>query len=159
MIYLSFLIYPYASHSPVPHSLIQSPYWWAYTDGSYGDKPFFNHLAQCLSLFKPFTTMHIQCLPLPPCLLFKFYVLPAWWAVRLLWWPLTECSNASMCFSIYKVFLLLFHCCILLEIKLTTTATANATTANMYMIGDAGACVLTQRLVVFHLELHLHPVC
>ena len=74
MIYLSImLIYPYAVHSPVPHSLIQSPYWWAYTDVSHDDKPFFNHLAQCLSLFKTFTTMHIQCLPLPPCLLFKSY--------------------------------------------------------------------------------------
>ena len=41
MICLSFLIYPYAVRSPVPHSLIQSPYWWAYTDGSHGDKPFF----------------------------------------------------------------------------------------------------------------------
>ena len=74
MIYLSIiLIYPYAVHSPVPHSLIQSRYWWAYTDVSHDDKPFFNHLAQCLSLFKTFTTMHIQCLPLPPCLLFKSY--------------------------------------------------------------------------------------
>ena len=26
MIYLSYLIYPNAVHSPVPHSLIQSPY-------------------------------------------------------------------------------------------------------------------------------------
>ena len=106
MIYLSFLIYPYAVHSPVPHSLIQSPYWRAYTDGSRDDKPFFNHLAQCLSLFKPFTTMHIQCLPRPPCLLFQPYVfkLPAWWAVRLLWWPLTECSNASMCFPISTMY-------------------------------------------------------
>ena len=72
MIYLSFLMYPYAVHSPVPHSL--SPYWWAYTDGSHDDKPFFNHLAQCLSLFKPFTTMHIQYLPLLPCFFFIFYV-------------------------------------------------------------------------------------
>ena len=30
--------------------------------------------------------------------------------------------------DIHKVFLLLFHCCILLEIKLTFTATAAATT-------------------------------
>ena len=45
MIYLSFFIYPYAVNSPVPHSLIQSLYWWAYTDGSHDDKPFFNHLA------------------------------------------------------------------------------------------------------------------
>ena len=41
MIYLSFLIYPYAVHSRVPHSLIQSPYWWAYIDGCHDDKPFF----------------------------------------------------------------------------------------------------------------------
>ena len=74
MIYLLFLTYPYAVHSPVPHSLIQSPYWWAYTDESHHDEPFFNHLAQSLFPFKPFTTMHIQCLPLPPCLLFKTYV-------------------------------------------------------------------------------------
>ena len=26
MIYVSFLIYPYAVHSPVPHYLFQSPY-------------------------------------------------------------------------------------------------------------------------------------
>ena len=68
MIYLSFLIYPYAVHSPVPHLLIRSLYWWAYTGGSHDDKLFFNHSAQCLSLFKLFTTMHIQCLPIPPCL-------------------------------------------------------------------------------------------
>ena len=72
MIYLSFLIYPYAVHSPVPHLLIRSLYWWAYTGGSHDDKLFFNHSAQCLSLFKLFTTM--QCLPIPPCLLFKSYV-------------------------------------------------------------------------------------
>ena len=58
MIYLSFLIYPYVFHLPVPHSLIQSPYWWVYTDGSHDDKPFFNHLAQCSSLFKPFIIAH-----------------------------------------------------------------------------------------------------
>ena len=40
VIYLSFLIYPHAVRSPVPHSLIQSPYWWAYTDESLDDKPF-----------------------------------------------------------------------------------------------------------------------
>ena len=74
MIYLSFLIYPYAGYSPVPHLLIQSPYWWAYTDGFHDDKPFFSHLAQCFSLFKPFTIMHVQCLPLSPRLLFKSYV-------------------------------------------------------------------------------------
>ena len=74
MIYLSFLKYPYVVHSPVPHLLIQSPYSWAYTDGSHDDKPFFNHLAQCCPCLNPFSTMHIQCLPLPQCLLFKSYV-------------------------------------------------------------------------------------
>ena len=66
-----------------------------------------------------------------------------------------QCFNVFP--DIYKVFLLLFRCCILLEIKLIATATA--TTATMYMIKDAGTCTLTQRLVVFHLKLHLHPVC
>ena len=74
MIYLSFIDIPYAVHSPVPHSLIQSLYWWAYADVSHDDKPLFNHLAKCLSLFKPFITFHIQYLPLPPCLLFQSYV-------------------------------------------------------------------------------------
>ena len=64
-----------------------------------------------------------------------------------------QCFNVLP--NIYNLFPLLFHCCILLEIKLTTTATATATTATMYMIDDAGTCTLTQRLVVFHLELHL----
>ena len=58
VIYLSFLIYPFAVHSPVSHSLIQSPYLWAFADGSQDDKPFFNHLAQCLFLFKPL----LQCI-------------------------------------------------------------------------------------------------
>ena len=59
MIYLSFLIYPYAVHWPVPHSLIKSPYQWAYTDGPHNDKlfltiqhnvyPYLNNLQQSLS--------------------------------------------------------------------------------------------------------------
>ena len=50
--------------------------------------------------------------------------LPAWWAPWLLWWPLTD---AAMFQCVYRYlqsvffFLVLFHCCILLEIKLTTT--------------------------------------
>ena len=43
MIYFSFLIYPYAVHSPVPRSLIQSPYQWAHNDVSHDDEPFLNH--------------------------------------------------------------------------------------------------------------------
>ena len=67
----------------------------------------------------------------------------------------------QQCFNVFpdinKEFLLLFRCCILLEIKLIATATA--TTDTMYMIEDADTCTLTQRLVVFHLKLHLHLVC
>ena len=153
MIYLSFLIYPYAVHSPVPRSLIQSPYQWAYTDGSHVDELFLNHLAQCLSLFKP-----------------------VWWALQLLWLPLTECNNVLT--DICKVFMLLFHYCILLEIRLRTIATATAiaaaacatgaagagacvaaATATVYMIEDAGTCTFTQPLVVFRLQLHPYPIC
>ena len=47
-----------------------------------------------------------------------------------------QCFNVLP--DIYNVFLLLFHSCILLEIKLTTTATA--ATATLYMIEDAGTC-------------------
>ena len=65
MIYLSLFINPYAVHSPVPHSLIQSLYLWPYTDGSHDDKPVFNHLAQCLSLLNPLP----QCISSAcPCL-------------------------------------------------------------------------------------------
>ena len=46
-------------------------------------------------MFKPFTTMHIQCLALPPCLLFKSYVfqLPAWWAYSV---SCDHLQNAAM---------------------------------------------------------------
>ena len=70
--------------------------------------------------------------------------------------------------DIYKVFLLLFHCCILLEIKLRAIVTANAdavavattgagacacvATATVYMIKDAGTRTFAQPLVVFHLK-------
>ena len=112
MTYLSFLIYPYAVHLPVPHSLIQSPHWWPYTDGSHDETIFFNYLAQCLSLFKPFTTMHIQCLPLPPCLLLILVAsLMSPTASLVTTYRMQQCFNVLP--DIYKVFLLLFHCCIL----------------------------------------------
>ena len=95
------------------------------------------------------------------------FQLPAWWAQWLLLLLLTECRNVLT--AIYNAFLLLFHCCIMLEIKLTTTATATATaattnsttatTTTMYTIKDAGTCTLTQHLLVFRRKLHLHPVC
>ena len=50
--------------------------------------------------------------------------LPAWWALRLPWWPPAECSNVSMlsAFLVFiRCFLFLYHTCILSEIKLTTT--------------------------------------
>ena len=72
-------------------------------------------------------------------------------------YKMQQCFNVLP--DIYKVFMLLFYCCILLEIKLTTTATAPAPTATMHMIEDAGTCTLTQPLVMFRLKLHLHPVC
>ena len=70
MIYLSFFIYPYAVHSPVPHSLIQSLYLWAYTDGSHDDKPVFNHLAQCLSLLNPLPQCISSACPCPHLMCF-----------------------------------------------------------------------------------------
>ena len=53
-----------------------------------------------------------------------FFWLSAWWASRLPWWPPAECSNVSMSceyWYLQNVFLFLYHCCILSEIKLTTT--------------------------------------
>ena len=50
--------------------------------------------------------------------------LPAWWALRLPWWPPAECSNVSIlcAFLVFtKSLLFLYHCGILSEIKLTTT--------------------------------------
>ena len=166
-------------HSPVPHSPIQRSmgiYWWFSQLLT-----ILNHSAQCLSLFKPFIIMLVQCFASHlHFLLFKFHVfqLPAWWAQWLLWLLLTECSNVLT--AIYKVFLLLFHCCIMLEIKLTTTATATTTTTTttntattntttnttttsttattMYTIKDAGTCTLTKNLLVFRLKRHLHAV-
>ena len=57
---------------------------------------------------------------------FKSYVfwLPAWWALWLLWWPLTDAAMFQCVYGYLQsvfFFLVLFHCCILLEIKLTTT--------------------------------------
>ena len=52
--------------------------------------------------------------------------LPAWWALWLLWWPLTDAAIFQCVYGHLKsifFFLVLFHCCILLEIKLTTTTT------------------------------------
>ena len=47
---------------------------------------------------------------------------PAWWALRLHWWPL---QNAAMLHCIYYLYsqmcIFLYHCCILLEIKHTAT--------------------------------------
>ena len=63
-----------------------------------------------------------------PCSWFKSYVfwLPAWWALWLLWWPLTDAAMFQCVYGYLQsvfFFLVLFHCCILLEIKLTTTTT------------------------------------
>ena len=52
--------------------------------------------------------------------------LPAWWALWLLWWPLTDAAMFQCVYGYLQsvfFFLVLFHCCILLEIKLTTTTT------------------------------------
>ena len=161
-------MHPYAFHSLVPHSPIQRSmgiYWWVSFWLTLS-----NHLAQSLSLFKPFIIMLVQCLRSHlHFFLFKFYVfqLPAWWAQWLLWLLLTECSNVLT--DIYKAFLLLFHCCIMLEIKLPTTAnattaaaaaaaTTSTTTTTMYTIKDAGIRTLTQHLVVFRLKLHLQAL-
>ena len=91
--------------------------------------------------------------------------------------PLTECSNVLT--DVYRVFLLLFHCCILSEIKLRTIATATGTAiaagggaggaggagagagvaAATATATAAGTCTFTHPLVVFHPKLHLYPVC
>ena len=67
---------------------------------------------------------------LPPYSWFKSYVfwLPAWWALWLLWWPLTDAAMFQCVYGYLQsvfFFLVLFHCCILLEIKLTTTTYQN----------------------------------
>ena len=41
----------------------------------------------------------------------------------------------------------------------TTTSTTSTTTTIMYTIKDAGTCTLTQHLLVFRLKLQRHPVC
>ena len=138
------------------------------------------------TMFKPFIIMLAQCLSSHlHFLLFKFYVfqLPAWWAEWLLWLLLTKCSNVLA--HIYKAFLLLFHCCIILEIKLTTTATATATTSiatttttttntttttittttsTTFTTSTIATTMYTIKdadttPVMFRLMLHLHPVC
>ena len=50
----------------------------------------------------------------------------SWWALWLLWWPLTDAAMFQCVYGYLQsvfFFLVLFHCCILLEIKLTTTTT------------------------------------
>ena len=62
-----------------------------------------------------------------------FFWLSAWWALRLPWWPPAECSNVSMSceyWYLQNVFLFLYHCCILSEIKLTTTTTKSRSHEN-----------------------------
>ena len=57
---------------------------------------------------------------------FRAFWLPAWWALWLLWWPLTDAAMFQCVYGYLQsvfFFLVLFHCCILLEIKLTTTTT------------------------------------
>ena len=55
---------------------------------------------------------------------YSLFWLPAWWALWLLWWPLTDAVMFQCVYwylqSVF-FFLVLFHFCILLEIKLTTT--------------------------------------
>ena len=54
--------------------------------------------------------------------------LPAWWALWLLWWPLTDAAMFQCVYGYLQsvfFFLVLFYCCILLEIKLTTTTTTS----------------------------------
>ena len=69
---------------------------------------------------------------LPPYSRFKSYVfwLPAWWALWLLWWPLTDAAMFQCVYGYLQsvfFFQVLSHCCILLEIKLTTTICASVT--------------------------------
>ena len=117
---------------------------------------------QCLSSYLLTSTLNIVCFSCQldePC---SFYGNQ----------PLTECSNVLT--DVYRVFLLLLHCCILLEIKLRTIATATDIAAAGIAGGagagagvaaatatatDVGTCTFTQPLVLFHLKLHLYPVC
>ena len=50
----------------------------------------------------------------------KWHILcfPAWWALWLPCW-MQQCFNVLI--DVYHVFLLLFHCCVQLEMKFTTT--------------------------------------
>ena len=67
----------------------------------------------------------------------EVYWLSAWWALRLPWWPPAECSNVSMSceyWYLQNVFLFLYHCCILSEIKLTTTTTTTEYLFNSFMV-------------------------
>ena len=55
-------------------------------------------------------------------------MLPSWWALWLLWWPLADAAMFQCVYGYLQsvfFFLVLFHCCILLEIKLTTTTTTS----------------------------------
>ena len=116
--------------------------------------------------FKPFSTIFVpvnilyhNASPMfkPPTSIFALQILCA--LVASLISPtasLVTTNTIRQCFNvltdIYEVFLLLFHCCILLEIKLTTIATAVATTT-IYTIEDTGTCTSAQPLVVFRLHI------
>ena len=87
---------------------------------------FFKHLAQCLALFIFFTTMLAQSLK--PSLHICSLNLMCFSLVASLMSPtpfLVTTNRMQQWFNvltdIYNAFRLLFHCCILLEIKLTIT--------------------------------------
>ena len=64
----------------------------------------------------------------------RLFWLPAWWALWLLWWPLTDAAMFQCVYGYLQsvfVFLVLVHCCILLEIKLTTTTTTVQSTSSL----------------------------
>ena len=112
---------------------------------------------------------------LPPYSWFKSYVfwLPAWWALWLLWWPLTDAAMFQCVYGYLQsvfFFLVLFHCCILLEIKLTTTTTivfqwADDVTHNglwdreISYSTSSGNTHAPSRLVVLYQSGSLYPVC
>ena len=92
--------------------------------------------------------------------------LPAWWALWLPWWPPAECCNVSMlcAFLVFtKCFPFLYHCCILSEIKLTTTTITTITTITTTTIttttstAAAATITTTTTTILTNLLQLIHP--
>ena len=97
---------------------------------------------------------------LPPYSRFKTYVfwLPAWWAMWLLWWPLTDAAMFQCVYGYLQsvfFFLVLFHCCIFLEIKLTTTTKERAL-AKILIWHLTVLMVMSQTTCILPISTHAH---